>query len=899
MKRRLDDDEDGDGEDLFDNAERDYEAIPELDQLDETMLDHEEYDDFNVDSRRAADAEIDKRAHRDDRLGGYLDSIGDRDDSSRAPRRTARKFARRDDEDADDGAEAFEEAFVDEINLEAIDMPLREWIATDRTRQAIKARFRHFLENDAANLEAITKMCANNLASFEVSFPALSAAVPILAIWVADAPRDILEIFDEVANELVLSSELFPAYATIQDEVHVRIRDLPILDNLRDLRQSHLNQLVRVSGVVTRRTGVFPQLKLVKFTCMSCSTLLGPFKQSSAAEVKPTSCPTCQQDGPFKLDQEETVYRNYQKLVVQEAPGTVPPGRVPRHKDVILLADLIDAVQPGEEVEITGVYAHAYDTGLSGRAGFPIFSTNIEANHVSKRTTGKATSGAISEDDKRKIVRLSRDPKIVERIVASIAPSIYGQQHVKRALALAMFGGCAKNIDGKHRIRGDINVLLLGDPGCAKSQLLKYCCGVVPRAVYTTGKGASAVGLTAGVHKDPLTKEWTLEGGALVLADNGLCCIDEFDKMNEQDRTSIHEAMEQQTISIAKAGIHANLNARTAILAAANPKHGRYDKTKTLKANVDMSAPIMSRFDLFFIVIDDCDELADRAVATHIVDVHRGAKRVLHAPFPAGELSTYILAARERTPKITREAHAKLVWCYRRLRQNDVVGRSKTAYRITVRQLESLIRLSEAFAKIHMIDEITADHVDEAFRLLKKSIISVETEAVVLDHLDDDEHDFQAFAAQQVALADDDEQGEEQGEEQGPANDEPASAGPANDEDADYEPAAESAARPEEPKGKERVKLSYEEYQRYATEITLHLRKVAQRPGVAGATRSEIIAWYHSTHKDAVGDDEDRAHAKLLKQILKRLQKDETLIAIADADDGEPTLAVHPNFSLS
>ncbi|KAJ1449724.1 MCM2/3/5 family-domain-containing protein [Pelagophyceae sp. CCMP2097] len=748
MKRRLDDDEDGDGEDLFDNAERDYEAIPELDQLDETMLDHEEYDDFNVDSRRAADAEIDKRAHRDDRLGGYLDSIGDRDDSSRAPRRTARKFARRDDEDADDGAEAFEEAFVDEINLEAIDMPLREWIATDRTRQAIKARFRHFLENDAANLEAITKMCANNLASFEVSFPALSAAVPILAIWVADAPRDILEIFDEVANELVLSSELFPAYATIQDEVHVRIRDLPILDNLRDLRQSHLNQLVRVSGVVTRRTGVFPQLKLVKFTCMSCSTLLGPFKQSSAAEVKPTSCPTCQQDGPFKLDQEETVYRNYQKLVVQEAPGTVPPGRVPRHKDVILLADLIDAVQPGEEVEITGVYAHAYDTGLSGRAGFPIFSTNIEANHVSKRTTGKATSGAISEDDKRKIVRLSRDPKIVERIVASIAPSIYGQQHVKRALALAMFGGCAKNIDGKHRIRGDINVLLLGDPGCAKSQLLKYCCGVVPRAVYTTGKGASAVGLTAGVHKDPLTKEWTLEGGALVLADNGLCCIDEFDKMNEQDRTSIHEAMEQQSISISKAGIVTSLQARCSVVAAANPIGGRYDSSATFADNVELTDPILQRFDILCVLQDIVDPVLDEQLATFVVGSHSRAAAKTNrsddahvspaapppepaAPPPGDDdcipqdiLNKYVAYARDTCrPRLQSIDQTKISRLYADLRRESVTCGGVP---IAVRHLESLIRMSEAHAKMHLRDHVRDDDVDAAIAVLVGSFISAQ-----------------------------------------------------------------------------------------------------------------------------------------------------------------------------
>jgi len=287
-------------------------------------------------------------------------------------------------------------------------------------------------------------------------------------------------------------------------------------------------------------------------------------------------CPCCQGHGPFRINQENTIYGNYQKLAIQEPPGSVPPGRVPRHKDVILLADLIDLARPGEEVEVTGVYVHSYHAGIAGKAGFPIFSTTIEANHVTKRTPS-AEHGSFQMDgeEKRCALRFAREANAANQIALSLAPSIHGQMHIKRALALALFGGCCKNVDGKHRIRGDVNVMLLGDPGCAKSQLLKYCCSLMSRAIYTTGKGASAVGLTAGVHKDPLTKEWTLEGGALVLADNGMCCIDEFDKMNEQDRTSIHEAMEQQSISISKAGIVTSLHARCAVVAAANPIGGQ------------------------------------------------------------------------------------------------------------------------------------------------------------------------------------------------------------------------------------------------------------------------------------------------------------------------------------
>lgn len=219
------------------------------------------------------------------------------------------------------------------------------------------------------------------------------------------------------------------------------------------------------------------------------------------------------------------------------------PGRVPRQKDVVIQADLVDCARPGDEVEITGIYSHRFDYAMNANHGFPIFATIIEANNVKRM--GDIENMELTEEDKAEIRALSKIPKIGQIIINSIAPSIFGHKFVKTAISLAMFGGEAKDIAGKHRIRGDINILLLGDPGTAKSQFLKYIEKTFHRSVYTTGKGASAVGLTAGVHRDPITREWTLEGGALVLADKGVCLIDEFDKMNEQDRTSIHEAMEQ------------------------------------------------------------------------------------------------------------------------------------------------------------------------------------------------------------------------------------------------------------------------------------------------------------------------------------------------------------------
>jgi len=400
-------------------------------------------------------------------------------------------------------------------------------------------------------------MCSNNKQSLFVNFPHLSSKIPTLAIWVAEEPVHLLPILNQVASNVV--EELFPEYKQVHDKIFVRIMKMPIEDNLRDLRQNNLNSLIMIKGVVVKRTGVFPELLKMTFKCQKCSTLKDPIEVNRFADAQPHlgRCGTCQSPGPYTIDEATTVYRNYQKVTVQETPGTVPAGRVPRQKEVILLNDLIDVARPGDEVEITGIYVTRFDFGANAKHGFPVFQTTIEANYV--RRFGDEDNTEITEEDKKEIKRLSKQNNIQQRLINSIAPSIYGHKFIKRALSLAMFGGVPKDVGGKHKIRGDINVLILGDPGTAKSQFLKYVEKIYHRVVYTTGKGASAVGLTAGVHKDPVTQEWVLEGGALVLADKGICLIDEFDKMNDKDRTSIHEAMEQQSISISKAGIVTSL----------------------------------------------------------------------------------------------------------------------------------------------------------------------------------------------------------------------------------------------------------------------------------------------------------------------------------------------------
>lgn len=535
------------------------------------------------------------------------------------------------------------------FNLETFQIPLREWIQQDQTKEEIKRRFRSFLlhyrlaTGELVHERLIDEMCAANGSSLFISYLHLSQSQPILAIWLADCPKAMLELFREVARAVVLSR--YSSYWKIASEISVRIKELPLVESLRDLRHLHLSALVKVSGVITRRSGIFPQLRLVYYNCIKCGAVSGPIQQAESSDPGAGSgggggggaggagrgasgksgysgpCFDCQSKGPFTVNSEQTLYRNYQRMTLQESPGSVPPGRVPRTKEVVLTGDLIDCARPGEEVEVTAIYTHAFDASLNTRQGFPVFATLLEANHVDTKNDASAALD-VSPEDKREIQRLASDGRIRERIVKSIAPSIYGHEGVKLAIALAMFGGREKNISGKHRIRGDINVLLLGDPGVAKSQFLKYVEKTAPRAVYTTGKGASAVGLTAAVHKDPLTGEWTLEGGALVLADRGVCLIDEFDKMNDQDRTSIHEAMEQQSISISKAGIVTTLQARCAVIAAANPIGGRYDISKTFSENVALTDPILTRFDVLCMMRDEVDQAHDERLATFVLDSH-------------------------------------------------------------------------------------------------------------------------------------------------------------------------------------------------------------------------------------------------------------------------------------
>lgn len=410
----------------------------------------------------------------------------------------------------------------------------------------------------------------------------------------------------------------------------------------------------------------------------------------------------------------------------------VPVGELPRH--ILLSADryLTNRVVPGSRCTVMGIFT-IYQQKQAKGAGNAVAIRNpyirVMGIHADVDHTAKGQA-IFSEEEEQEFLEMSRLPNIYEMFTNSIAPSIYGNAEIKKAIACLLVGGSKKILPDGMKLRGDINVLLLGDPGTAKSQLLKFVEKVSPIAVYTSGKGSSAAGLTASVQRDPQSREFYLEGGAMVLADGGVVCIDEFDKMRDEDRVAIHEAMEQQTISIAKAGITTILNSRTSVLAAANPIFGRYDDMKSPGDNIDFQTTILSRFDMIFIVKDDHNAARDETIARHVMDVHMG-KQPTEQGSVSGEIAMdkmkrYISYCRARcAPRLSDAAAEKLsshfVSIRRQVHQAEIDSNERSSIPITVRQLEAIIRIAESLAKLSLSPVATEEHVDEAIRLFLAS----------------------------------------------------------------------------------------------------------------------------------------------------------------------------------
>ncbi|BDB97702.1 minichromosome maintenance protein MCM [Saccharolobus caldissimus] len=570
-------------------------------------------------------------------------------------------------------------------------------------------------------VEKINEMIAYRKKSIIIEFNDLLSFNENLADQIVNNTKSILPILEGALYDYLL--QLDPTYEKEVDRVHVRIVNIPKISQLRKIRSSDINKLVAIDGILVKATPIKERVYKATFKHLH-PDCMQEFEWPEDGEMPeilemPTVCPKCGKPGQFKLIPEKTKLVDWQKAVIQERPEEVPSGQLPRQLEIILEDDLVDSARPGDRVKVTGILEIKQDSQIK-RGAKAVFDIYMKVNsiEVSQKVLDEVT---ISEEDEKRIKELAKDPWIRERIIASIAPSIYGHWEIKEALALALFGGVPKN-QPDSRIRGDIHVLIIGDPGTAKSQMLQFVARVAPRAIYTTGKGSTAAGLTAAVVREKGTGDYYLEAGALVLADGGVAVIDEIDKMREEDRVSIHEAMEQQTVSIAKAGIVAKLNARASVIAAGNPKFGRYIAERPVSDNINLPTTILSRFDLIFILRDQPGE-QDKELANYIVDVHAGkvTKNIIDIEL----LKKYIAYARKYVnPKITDEAKKLIVDFFVEMRKKSAENPDSPIL-ITPRQLEALIRISEAYARMALKPLVTREDAERAINIMRIFLESV------------------------------------------------------------------------------------------------------------------------------------------------------------------------------
>ena len=512
-----------------------------------------------------------------------------------------------------------------------------------------------------------------------------------------------------------------PDYAEKIGKLTVQFSDMPHSIPLRKVGSTHIGKLIMVNGILVRASSIKPLLTRAAFRCRRCEAVQF-VEQSGLFLNRPLNCinPSCRERSPPQLVESESQFKNSQEIRMQERPEDLPPGQLPRILNVKLTDELVDIARPGDRVSVIGV-VRAYQESSSRGSKLRTFDMYLEGNHID--VAGReAEIVSITPEEERQFQDLAKDPWIYRNIIRSIAPSIYGYDDIKEAVTLLLFGGLRKTMPDGITIRGDVNALLIGDPGTAKSQLLQYVARIAARGLYTSGRGSTAAGLTAAVIREK-AGGMTLEAGALVLADKGVCCIDEFDKMRTEDRVAIHEAMAQQTVSIAKGGIVATLNARTSILAAANPSMGRYDPYRTVSDNINLPVTVLSRFDLIFILRDEPEKELDARMSEHILALHRGKALPTEAAIPPDLLRKYITYARRIKPVLTDDAIRRFQDFYLMMRSRS--EGADAAIAITPRQLESLIRLSEARARVCLRDAVSVEDAEGVISLMKKYLEQV------------------------------------------------------------------------------------------------------------------------------------------------------------------------------
>ena len=524
-------------------------------------------------------------------------------------------------------------------------------------------------------------------------------------------------------------------------QAHVRVQNLPEATDIREIRARHVNTLVGVQGLVRKATDVRPKIQEAAFECQRCGTL-SYIPQTGGDFQEPHECQGCERQGPFQINFDQSEFIDAQKLRVQESPEGLRGGETPQSLDVHIEDDITGDVSPGDHVTVTGVLR--IEQQGSDQDKSRMFDLFMDGHSVVLEDAVFEDMD-ITEEDKRRIIELSNEENIYEQMVASIAPSIYGYDQEKLSMMLQLFSGVTKHLPDGSRIRGDLHMLLIGDPGTGKSQLLQYIREVAPRSVYTSGKGSSTAGLTAAAVRDDFAEgnQWSLEAGALVMADQGIAAVDELDKMRPEDRSALHEGLEQQKISISKAGINATLKSRCSLLGAANPKYGRFDQYEPIGEQIDLEPALISRFDLIFTVTDKPDPDHDRKLADHIIKTnYAGELHTQNENLATANVSTEEVdaATEDVEPAIEAEflrkyiAHAKRS-CFpamtdeamESIRDFYVDLRSKGAdddapVPVTARKLEALVRLSEASARVRLADTVEETDAQRVIEIVRSQL---------------------------------------------------------------------------------------------------------------------------------------------------------------------------------
>jgi replicative DNA helicase Mcm len=579
-------------------------------------------------------------------------------------------------------------------------------------------RFLDFFKKEKYR-QRISQMAITGRESITVDFEELFAFDQRLAEKLLEKPDDFLQYAGNAAYAQLGIEDA--EYAEKLEKVTVRVVQLLGKEQLRKLGSKQMGKIVMIEGIVVRATPVRPMVMIASFKCKRCGQI-NRVEQTGQFLKAPAVCasPDCGQNGPFEFVQEESTFIDSQDLRLQEKPEDLPPGQLPRTLNVKLVGgEIVDLARPGDHVSIVGI-VRAFAPSRPGIGKLRTFILQLDANSLEVLGKEPETSPPSIEEEE-KILELAKDPWVHRKIMSSIAPSIYGYEHIKEAIMYLLFGGVSKSLPDI-TIRGEMNALLIGDPGTAKSQLLQYVARIAPRGLYTSGRGTTAAGLTAAVIREK-GGGMSLEAGALVLADKGIACIDEMDKMRPEDRVAIHEAMEQHTVSVAKGGIVATLNARTAILAAANPSLGRYEPHRTVAENISLPVTILSRFDLIFVLRDVPDREADGKMSHHILEIHRRGSSPVEAQIEAELLRKYISYAKGIKPVLSNEALKRLSDFYLAMRGASETEGSPVA--ITARQLESLVRVAEARARVALRKEVSAEDAEAAIAIMKRSLEEV------------------------------------------------------------------------------------------------------------------------------------------------------------------------------